>query len=275
MKKLLPLIIIIATLISCSNSTATPEVKAEKKLSQNDMTAFLAKYNVQVDTSRPYYNSRCKVPQYFNAVWQIREIFSKKTPGDELSKYKDRECSIYMFPVAKLPFEVKKDTLKDARAVVISCGDKIICSYIEFISELRSTAPSAFDGKSIAEISGVNWDIWKDRMDSDDNKNLVIYQYYNALRAGNYDEAYSYLYDKSNIKKEDFIRAAKQNSMPYIDFLDVDQYKEPTENDCYFLVRANVGDGNKKKTFEITFDLKKDSNDNSYGGWKIYKTQIK
>jgi hypothetical protein len=253
---------------SCSSESA--------ELNDDQRIAFLSKHNVKVDTTRPYYSSSGKVPVIFSTVWQIRNIMSKSTLNIDLSKYKGNQCSIVMYPVSKLPFTPKNSSSAEARDVVISCKKDIICSYVEYISELRSIAPTTLDGKSVADISGVSWDKWKEGMDSDDNKSLVIYQYYNALRTGDYGEAYTYIYDRSKIKEEDFIKTAKQNSLPYMDFLNVDQYKEPTKNECYYLVEANVGGGSKnKKTFEIIFDLKKDPNSADYGGWKIYKTQIK
>lgn len=268
MKRFIPCLIILVLLLPGCGSKSV-ELNDEQRI------AFLAKYNVRVDTARPYYNSSGKIPEVFNTVWQIREVLSKRLPGVDLSKYRGRLCSIKMYPVLKLPFISKAGSSNEVRAVVISCGEDIVCSYIEFISELRSIAPSTLDGKSVADLSGISWDKWKERLDSDDDKTLVIYQYYNALRTGDYDEAYTYIYDRSNIKKEDFINTAKHNSLPNMDFLYVEQYKEPAKDECYYLVEANVGSSKDKKTFNIIFDLKRDPTSTDYGGWKIYKTQIK
>lgn len=270
MRKLLPFLLAFILFLSSCGRTGGTELDDKQRIS------FLSKYNVSIDTSRPYYSSKSRVPQIFDTVWQIRAVLSKRIPNVDISRYKGSQCSIYMYPVHKLPFEIKNQASIEAKAVLIACNGKVICSYIEFISELRSIAPMTLDGKSVALLSGAGWEKWKERMESDDNKTLVIYQYYNALRSGNYDEAYTYIYDKSSIGKDNFIKSAKQNSLPFLDFIYVDQYKEPVEDECYYLVEANVIESGKKKDkYEIVFDLKIDEASSDYGGWKIYRTQIK
>jgi len=243
-----------------------------------DKISFLSRYGVVVDSIRPYYSSTIYMPEILDAVWEIRNIFSKDTLGIDIVKFKGKQCEIYMYPVSKLPFNVKKDLSKEARAVVVCYKNEIICSHIEFISELRTLPPMSLKGKTLVELSKVEWDTWKNKIDSDGDKRLVICQYYDALRSGNYDVAYWYIYDKENIKKEEFIDIAKGSSLPYIDFLDIGQYKDPTGEESFFLVKAKVGNSKglfKKKTYEITFDLKRDLKEKEYGGWKIYKTKIK
>ena len=214
----------------------------------------------------------------FDTTWEIRNVFSKNTLKDDLNSYKGRQCMVYMYPIKSMPFIIKKDSSIETRVVLIENKNRVVCSYIEFISELRNLPPVSLDGKSLVELSGIKWEVWKDDIDSDDNKKLVIWQYYDALRLGNYESAYSYIYDKINIKKEDFIKAAKGNSLANIDFLDIDQYKSATGDQCYFIIKTQeVDDKNssKKKNYEILFDLKKDPASKDYGGWKVYKTKMK
>lgn len=269
MRRFIPFLAILIVFLSSCDKGVNNVLNEEQRIS------FLSNYKVQVDISRPYYNSNSTVPKIFTTVWKVREILSKDMPGVDISKFKGQQCSIYMYPISKLPFTVKKDSSIEARAVIISCQGSIICSYIEFISELRSLPPMTMGGKSVADLSGVPWDTWKEQLDGDDDKSIVIYQYYNALRSGDVDEAYSYIYDKNTINKEDFTKTVKQNSLPYINFLSVDQYKEPTQDECFYIVEANVSNSKQKKTYNIMFDLKKDPAAKDYGGWKIYKTQIK
>lgn len=269
MRKLAPLLLILFLLSSCKNIT-------HSELSHEERISFFSGYGVVVNAGRPFYSSSSTIPKIFNSIWEIRNIFSKNLLKLDISKYKGSQCTIYMYPVASLPFQVKKGSEVETRAVVICCEGNIICAYIEFISELRTLPYTALSGKSLVELSGIKWDTWKNGLDSDDNKYLVICQYYNALRTANFEDAYSYLYDKKVVSREDFIKKAGENKLPYIDFVSIDQYKAPTDNECFFIVEANISTSNAKgKAYQIFFDLKKDANEKEYGGWKIYSTKIK
>lgn len=237
--------------------------------------SFLKKYNISVDTMRPYYSSQISVPNTFNAIWEMRNIFSKDLLGIDMTRFKGKKCSIFMYPVSKLPFDIKKSDAVETRAVVISCRDRIICSYIDFILEIRSIPPVSLKGRNIAELSGTGWDVWKSRMDGDDNKRIVIWQYCDALKLGNYEEAYSYIYDKSNITKEEFINTASKKPLHNIDFLGLEQSGASFDDECRFTAKANIVEGGKNKTREIVFNLKKDPTSKEYGGWKIYSANIK
>lgn len=264
-------ILLVSILSSCSSK------KTASREDENGIS-FLKDRGIVVDTNRPFYSSDVVVPEIFDSVWKMRDILSKDGLKINLEKYKGKQSRVYMYPVLKLPFMINKESSAEARAVIISCNKDIICSYIEFISELRSIPPLSLDGKSLVDLSGISWNEWKAKMDGDGDKHLVIWQYYDALRSGDYEEAYWYIYDKENIKKEDFIKIAKENSLLYIDFLDIQQYKESSGDECYFIVKAMVGGGqgkSKKKEYEILFDLKKYDGENKYGGWKIYKTKIR
>lgn len=263
------LVAVVFLISSCGRGE--PHANIEK-----DRISFLSGYGITVDIQRPYYSSEGTIPLVFDTYWNMRNVFSKDGLKVELKRYEGEKCSIYMYPILKLPFDVKKESSVEERAVLICHKGDVICSYIEFISELRTLPPMSLKGKSLVELSGIDWNVWKDNMDSDDDKRLVIWQYYDALRISNFDEAYWYIYDKESIKKEDFIKAAMEESLPYIDFLDIQQYKEPTEGECYFLVKAMVGDSKiRKREYEITFDLKRNPEEKEYGGWKIYMTKIK
>lgn len=262
-------IALILLLSSCSQKNALT--------TDEDRISFLAGYGVKVDIERPYYSTDTVVPEIFDACWTIRDIFSRDLLGKGLEDHKMHECKIYMYPVLKLPFDTKGENDAEPRAVVVSSGGHIICSHIEFISALRSYPSMSLKGKSLVDLSKVSWDTWKERIDSDDDKRFIIWQYYSALRSGDYEEAYWYIYDKDNIKKEDFIKAARENTIFYIDFLDIRQYKSPEGDECYFMVDAMVtgSDNKKKKKYEIIFDLKKDPKEKKYSGWKIYRTKIR
>lgn len=236
---------------------------------------FLKGYSVIPDADRPYYSSIINVPQIFSTVWEIRNIFSKDILNVDLHKYKGKQCSIFMYPLSKLPFEGYKYDGAEIRAVILSYRNKVICSYIEFISESRDFPPISLKGESIEDLSDTKWNLWKSKLDDDDNKRLVIWQYYDALRSDNYDEAYSYIYNKNEIKKQDFIVAAKEKFPGYIEFLSLEQYREPSNSECFFTAKVNVKANNKNKIYEILFDLKKDPSSKEYGGWKILSTRIK
>jgi hypothetical protein len=126
-------------------------------------------------------------------------------------------------------------------------------------------------GRSIQEISDKKWEDWKASIDADSDKRLVVLQYYDLLRCGNYSDAYSLLYDRKSISREDFVKAASGDKLPVIDFAGMEQYKEAIPGECYFMVEASLAG----KTRQIIFDLKRDPADSAYGGWKIYKTRIK
>lgn len=272
MRKYFPLFLILTFLLS---SCSSDKVKA---ITESERISFLSSYGIEINTKRPYYSSVAMVPEIFDTIWEIRSIFSKDILNIDIGSYKGKQCQIYMYPVQKLPFNIKKSESVEAKATVICYKDSIICSYIEFISELRGMPPLSLKGTSLVDMSGLKWESWRDRVDSDGDKRLVIWQYYNSLRSGNYEDAYKYIYDKTNIKKEDFIKAAKANSLLYIDFLDISQYQNPTADECYFRVKAKVGDSQgklKNEVYDITFDLKRDSKEKEYGGWKIFKTKIK
>lgn len=271
MRRLIPLyIIFVFFLCSCTQGKLAAK-------SEDDIIEFLSRYSIVVDRSRPKYSSTVFVPKIFDTIWEMREVLSKDVLGISLKKFRGKECSIYMYPLIKTPFKSKNSEDSESRGVVICCDGSIICSYIENISTLRKEAPMSLEGKSIEELSGVKWNQWREGIESDDNKRLVIWQYYNALRAGNYEGAYWYIYNKEDIKKEDFVKTATQVALPYIDFVDIEQYKKPTDDECYFIVKARVqGESkNNKDLYEITFDLKKDKKEEQYGGWKILRTKIK
>jgi len=272
MRKCCPLFLILFLLLSSCTSEKV------KTVTDGERISFLSGYGIEVNTERPYYSSVVIVPEIFDTIWEIRNILSKDVLNIDIGDYKGKECEVYMYPVLKIPFNIKKSDSAETRATVICHKDNIICSYIEFISELRIMPPLSLKGDSLVELSGVKWELWKERIDSDGDKNLVIWQYYNALRSGNYEYAYKFIYDKNNIKKEDFIKAAKENPLLYIDFIDISQYQNPTANECYFRVRARVRDSKGKlrdEVYDIFFDLKRDIKEKEYGGWKIYKTKIK
>lgn len=243
--------------------------------SDNERISFLKRYDIAVNTARPYYNSQVVIPKTFNTIWKMRSIFSEDLLDIKLDRFKGKNCNIYMYPVSKLAFDVRKDDPVETRAVIISYDDHIICSYIDFILEIRVVAPMSLNGKTISELSQISWDVWKAKMDSDDNKRVVIWEYYDSLKSGNYEEAYSYIYDKKNISKEYFIDTASKLNLSYIDFLSLEQTNEPSDHECSFTVKANIKDGKKTKTCEIVFNLKKDSSSKEYDGWKIYSVKEK
>lgn len=276
MRRFIPFFIIIVFLLSSCSKAQVVENVEYKEPSEEQRASFLTGYGVIVDVTRPVYSSKGTIPKIFDTVWEIRDTLSKKSLNIDISKYKGKQCSIFMYPVVKLPFTIKKESTVETRVVVISCQDSIICSYIEFISELRTLPATALSGQSIVDYSGVKWDTWKQRIDDDDNKRLVIFLYYDSLKLGSYNDAYNYIYDKGSIKKEDFIIKAKENKLPSIDFINIDQYKIPTADESYFIIEASVsGSSVKGKLYELTIDLKKDPKEKLYGGWKIYQTKIK
>lgn len=233
---------------------------------------FLKGYEVVVDNDRPYYNSRINVPESFNALWEIRNAFAKDMLGVDLSRYKGRKCDIFMYPVSKLPFQTNKDMESETRAVIITLNSNVICSYIEFISETKSVPSVSLPGKSISDITGVKWDTWKLRMEDDDNKELVIWKYYECLKSGDNERAYSYIYDKGDIKKEEFIKAARNLAVPDMELINLEQSGIVSDDECSFKANAKIENGSKSKTYEIRFNLKKDPSSFEYGGWKIVNT---
>ncbi|KPU42834.1 hypothetical protein OXPF_35980 [Oxobacter pfennigii] len=271
MKRFLILFIIAAYLFTACKPDKYNEVNDQQRIE------FLSQYNITIDAKRPYYSSDVTVPKVLDTTWKIRDIFAKDLFNTGISKLGGRKGKLYSYPVEKLPYDVTKRTAVETKAYIICIDGDIICSYIDFISELQATPPVSLRGKSLVDISGVEWGKWKSEIDSDDDKRLVIWQYYEALRLGNYENAYLFIYDKENITIEDFTQAAAANALPIIDFLDMQQHKEPAGDECYFLVNAMIGNpkSGEKKRYEILIDLKKDAEGKEYSGWKIYKTKIK
>lgn len=248
-------------------------VSCSQNVSDKDKIAFLSNYNIAADTDRPYYSTKCIIPDIFDSMWYIRSIFAKDLLNIDISDFKGEECTIYGYYVLDMPPGIGMDDSSEARAVIIASGESIICGYIDFVSELGDTPPATLTGKLFSSISDVGWDIWRQRIDDDDYKSLVIWQYYDSLRMKDFDNAYFYLYDRVNIKKEEFIKAAEENPLPIIDFKDMHPYKMPLEDECYFIVNAKIGES--QKNYDITFDLKRDSSEKEFNGWKINKTSIR
>lgn len=270
MKKLWTVLLMIFLLSSCSKPSRVESDKTQENI------PFLTQHGVLLDSERPHYNSEGIVPEVFDTVWNMRDTFSQDLFKKSISQYKGKQYIIYMYPVADLPKTIEPDIIPNARAVVISIKGSIICSYIEFISESKNLPAASLSGVLIDDLSGLKWDIWRNRIDDDDNKKLVIWKYYESLRYQDFETAYSFIYDKASIKKDDFIDAAKKSRIAYLDFLDISQYKKPTDNECFFLVKAKVENNQKQgpKIYDITFDLKR-SSEEDYGGWKIYATKLK
>lgn len=252
---------------SCSRGTAA--------YGDEERIEFLKGYGIDVDTRRPYYSSNIIIPKVFSATWEIRSAFTKDMLNIELSKFSGKQCGIFMYPVSKLPPDIRKISSSEARAVIINYKDRIICAYIEFISETRGISPVSLKGRTIGDITGVKWSKWKDDMEDDDNKKLVIWQYYDALKSKKYEEAYEYIFDKKNITREQFIKVAGSISLPDMDFLNLEQDSETSDMQCSFTARTNVKKGKGSSAYEIRFQLKKDPSSNVYGGWKIENTSIK
>jgi hypothetical protein len=210
MKRYLPFLIIISLVFySCAHKGAGAG-------SDKERISFLGEYGLKVDVERPYYSSSCRIPVIFDTVWNMRLIFARDLLGIKLSRYKGRDCEVYMYPLKLSEGDGK--AAPETRAVVVSSGGDIICSYIEFISELSVKPPMSLKGRSIEEISDKRWEDWKTSIDTDSDKRLVVLQYYDMLRCGNYSDAYCLLYDRKSISREDFIKAASGDNLPVIDF---------------------------------------------------------
>ncbi len=248
-------------------------VSCNRNVSDKGRIAFLSNYNISVDTDRPSYSTKCAIPDIFDSTWDIRSIFARDLLNIDISNFKGKECTIYGYYVLDMPPGIGTNDSSEARAVIILSGESIICGYVDFTAELGDIPPATLTGKPFSSISDVSWDIWRQRIDDDDYKSLVIWQYYDSLRMKDFDNAYFYLYDRQNIKEEEFIKAAEQNPLPIIDFKDMHQYKMPLDDECYFIVNVKVEESTK--SYDITFDLKRDPEGKEFNGWKIYKTGIR
>ncbi|MDI6619568.1 MAG: DUF4830 domain-containing protein [Clostridiales bacterium] len=262
---ILPLLLAALVFASCGKSIQAG--------SDEERAAYLKQNGVAIDTEKPYYSSSETIPDVLSTVWEMRNVFSKKAYGINISGYRGKQCTVYIYPILRLPDTVKFEDSSNTRAVVVNCKNKIICSYIDYVSELKTYPPCSLNGKSIEELSGIKWDKWKANMEDDDNQLLVILQYYDMLKSGDYDGAYSYVYDKTKIKKEDFINTARENKLPFMDFISIGKYKKSTKNESFYILRAKLA--GQKKICEIEFNLKEDTGKDSENNWKIVSTKIR
>lgn len=268
MKKIIPLFILFGMIFSSCNKYNKIDTQ---KIAEN----LLVEYSIVIDNDKPYSTYTKIIPKIFDNSWEMMNYFSEDSLDIDIKKFKGSTCTIYRYPIKELPFEAYNKINVQKYAVITIKDSKVLCGYIEFLSELNINQPISLEGKSLYEITNIKWEDWKKRIEDDDNKQLVIWEYYDLLKTNNFNEAYNLLYKDNRIDKEEFIKTAKENKLPFMDFISIEQYKESSLNEAYFVVKAYVFDKNSHKLeYKILFNLKKDKDEVIYNGWKIYSTKI-
>ena len=103
MRKYIPLLLILSLLLSSCSTVS------DKAMTDCERISFLSGYGIGVNTKRPYYSSAVTIPEIFDTIWEIRNILSKDVLKIDLVEYKGKQCQIYMYPLVKLPFSIKKN----------------------------------------------------------------------------------------------------------------------------------------------------------------------